>query len=406
MAAAPATLACAGTSVIMAWERVIGQERTVAALRAAVGGERVAQAYLFHGPDGAGKRAAALALAQTLLCERRGADGVSTDDACGTCSSCSRASRLIHPDLHFLFPRPKDTEPSDIAARLAMLAEDPYRAVDYRRLPSLDTGRAGRNKQAIYNKELINEDLRRALSLRPVEGGVTVAVLTDADAMNDVAANSFLRLLEEPRPHVKLVLTVERPDSLLPTILSRCQRARFDPLSPEQIEEALVQRAGAEQGRAAVVARLADGSYTRAQAILEGEDLQDLRERALEFVRAAYTLRPSDVPAVIESTAAMGREPLKGLLSQLSGWVRDLVLARSMGSEAPLVNVDQAEPIRKFLERAPAARLGEMAQHVEEASEMLERNVHAVLLLSTLAHALHDAMLGRPRPHLHAPLTG
>src|SRR5690606_24446621 len=120
-------------------------------------------------------------------------------------------------------------------------------------------------------------------------------------------------LLEEPRPHVVLVLTTERPELVLPTILSRCQRVRFDPLPPEAVERALVARSGVAEDRAALVARLSDGSYTRALSLLEGEDLQALRERALAFARAAYALKPEEMPLLVEQAAALGREPLKGL---------------------------------------------------------------------------------------------
>lgn len=389
----------------MSWERVIGQERAVEALRHAVEGARVAQAYLFHGPDGTGKRAAALALAQALLCERRGTPGAPAGDACGRCLACTRAARLVHPDLHVLFPRPKDAEQADLNARLARLAAEPYAAVDYRRLPTLD-GKKGTNKQAIYTVALVNQDLRRALALHPVEGRATVAVLTDAEAMRAEAANAFLKLLEEPRPHVTLVLTAERPEQVLPTILSRCQRVRFDPLPPEAVEAALVERAGVPSGQASLVARMADGSYTRALALLDGEDLQALRERALRFVRAAYALRAAEMPAIVEEMAGLGREPLKGLFAQLLGWVRDLLVARAVGAGATLVNVDQAEAVHRFVAGVPAARLDEMAGVVEEAAGLLERNAHAGLLLTTLAHALHDAMHGRPRPRLYTPLAG
>jgi DNA polymerase-3 subunit delta' len=389
----------------MAWDTVIGQERAVTALRTAVGGGRVAQAYLFHGPEGSGKRAAALALARAVLCERRGTAGAPADDACGECPACLRVRHMTHPDLRFLFPRPKEADASDVGARLALLADSPYTVIDYRRRPSLD-GRRTQNKQSIYSIDMINVDLRRALSLHPVEGRATVAVLCDAEAMNDAAANSFLRLLEEPRPHVTLVLTTERPDKLLPTVLSRCQRVRFEPLGPEEIEAALVSREAIAPARAAVAARLADGSYTRARALAEGDDVQELRDRAVDFTRAALELRPSEMPAIVEATAALGREPLKGFLAQLLSWVRDLVLARTLGREAPVVNVDRAESLREVLERAPRARFDLVARHVEDAADMLERNVHSGLLVSTLAFSLHDALAGRPRERLSAPLTG
>src|SRR5690606_18859085 len=141
-----------------------------------------------HGPDGAGKRAVALALGPALLCDRRGTPGAPDDDACGRCLACTKAARLVHPDLHVLYPRPADAAPADLGARLRRLAEEPYAAVDYRRLPSLD-GKKGSNKQAFYSVALVNDELRRALALRPVEGRRIVAVITDAEAMRPEAAN-------------------------------------------------------------------------------------------------------------------------------------------------------------------------------------------------------------------------
>ncbi len=389
----------------MPWDRVIGQERALDALRRVLASDRVAHAYLFHGPDGTGKRAAALAFAQALQCERRGTPGGAPDEACGRCLPCTKVARLIHPDVHVYLPRPSDADAGDLAERVARLAEEPYAAVDYRRRPSLDDAKKGSNKQSAYSIALVNEEVRRALAFRPVEGRRVVAVLTDAEAMRDQAANAFLKLLEEPAAAAVLILTAERADGVLPTVLSRCQRVRFDPLPPEAVEVALAERIGVEAGRAAFVARLADGSYTRALALLESEDLAAQRALAVDFLRAAFTGQPARLAALVEQAAGLGREPLKGFLGLLLNWVRDLVLAREMGADAPLVNVDQAEAVRRFVAHLPDARLGAMAVLVEQAADLLERNVHTGLTLTVLAHALQDAMHGRPRDRLFAPLA-
>jgi DNA polymerase III delta prime subunit len=110
----------------MSWSWVVGQERVVEVLRRSVAADRVAQAYLFHGPEGTGKRVAALALAQILQCERR-ADGEAA--ACGDCTPCRKVARMIHPDvnLHLALPRthqdsPTQAQTEDVAARLQNLA--------------------------------------------------------------------------------------------------------------------------------------------------------------------------------------------------------------------------------------------------------------------------------------------
>jgi len=126
----------------------------------------------------------------------------------------------------------------------------------------------------------------------------------------------------------------------------------------------------------------------------------------MAFAGAAFALRASEMPGIVEATAALGREPIKGLLALLLGWVRDLMLASTAGEGARIANVDYSEAIFDIVRRAPAARLDGMVRAIEEAAELLERNVHSVLLLSTLAHALHGALHGDRREGVHAPLTG
>jgi DNA polymerase-3 subunit delta' len=389
----------------VSWESVIGQERVVSALESALAGERIAHAYLFHGPDGTGKRAVALAFAQALQCEGRGRSAP-PDRACGRCLACNKAARGLHPDIRLYLPQPADVAPNDVAERFRLLYQNPYEVVDFQRRPSLqETGAASRG-MVIYQIDRIRELILELYHV-PMEGRHNVGVLFDVDGgrMHGPSANAFLKLLEEPPARTVLLMTAERTDTMLPTILSRCQRLRFDPLPAEAIEAALAAREGVEAGRAAFLARMADGSYTRALALLGSEELNERRALAVEFVRRAYEGDPSRLPALIEQASRMGREGVKQLLGLMLGWVRDLVLYRAAGAGAALVNVDQAEAVRNFVEKLAAARLEAMAGLIEEAAERLERNVHTGLVLTVLAGALGAAMRGEPRERLFAPLT-
>ncbi|MDX1421476.1 MAG: DNA polymerase III subunit delta' C-terminal domain-containing protein, partial [Rubricoccaceae bacterium] len=341
-----------------------------------------------------------------LPCEPRGRS-VPPDAACGRGLACTTAARGLHPDVRVFLPHPKldkhDARPDDYAERLQRLFQNPYAPVDYRSVAKLDASGAS-NKQSEYRIKQIDA-IRHEVGFVPGEGPYTVGVLTNADWMRGEAANAFLKLLEEPPERTVLVLTAERTDALLPTILSRCQRLRFDPLPAAAIEAALGARQGVDPARAAFVARMADGSYARALALLENEALAERRELAVAFMRAAYGNDPATLPPLVERIARSGREPVKQLLGLLLGWVRDLVLYRAAGEAAPLVNVDQAEAVRSFVENLPAARLEAMAELIEEAAERLERNVHTGLLLTVLAGALGEAMRGAPRARLFPPLT-
>ena len=381
------------------WDSIIGQKRVVEALRGAIARGRVAHAYLFYGPDGAGKRAVALAFAQALECERGG------DEGCGACTPCRKVRRMLHPDVHVLFPYPSDATTEDVAERLKRLGENPYAAIDFVRRPFLDDPTKKSNKQALYTVARINEDLRRAMSFRPVEGRHKVAVMTDADRLRTEAANAFLKLLEEPGPQTLFILTTSRPDLLPPTILSRCQRFRFDALGAEDIEAALIAREAMAQAPAATLARMADGSYARALELAENEGLMESRNFVIDFFRQAYTQNVDKLADLIERMGRMGREQVKGVLGLMLRWMRDLVLYRAMGGEAPLVNVDQRETIARFCANVPTADLEAMVRLVEEAIELVERNVHVPLTMTALAQALGRAMRGPHSGRLYAPLA-
>lgn len=382
----------------MTWDDVIDQDRVCTTLRRALAQARIAHAYLFHGAHGVGKRAVALVLAQALQCTGEG------PRPCGTCGPCRKVDRMVHPDVHVLFPYPKGTDEDDIAARIQRLGNDPYAAIDYVRRPSLSDPTQTSNKQVMYHIHRVHEDLIRPMSFKPLEGRYKVALLTDVEHMNEAAANAFLKLLEEPPPRTVFLLTTSRPDQLLPTILSRCQRLRFDALAPEAIEAALIEREEVAPDRAAMLARMADGSYSYALDLTANEELMESRALVLEFLRAAYTQRIDPLDDLINQMAAMGRERVKGLLRLMLRWIRDLILYRTLGDDAPLVNVDQREAAARFCENLPEAQLEAMVHLVEEAVELVSRNVRLALVLRVLAQALARAMRGAANVRLFVAL--
>ena len=393
----------------MPWSDTLDQPRATDALQRALASGRVPHAVLFHGPAGTGKLATALAFAQALQCERRGTPGGPKGDACGTCLPCTKVARMLHPDvrLYLPFPRtskaPKDDRPADYAERVRLVGTDPHGAYDYRSRAKLD-GEAPSNKQVQHRRVPIEQVFRPDMTKHPVEGRHVVGILTDADRIRTEAANSILKLLEEPAPRVVLVLLAERLRNVLPTIVSRCQRVRFDPLAPEAIERALQAREGVDAQASGVAARMADGSYTRARQLVGSEELGELRGLAVDFVRQSYLGRAGGLMPIVDKVSGLGREGAKAWLALVHSWIRDLVLARAAGSAAPLVNVDQTEAIRKFVQHVPDADLDAMASQVEDALRLVTGNAPLALVAVTLAYAMRDAMHGRPRPQLALPL--
>lgn len=382
----------------MTWSDVINQKRAREVLTRGVSQDRVAHAYLFYGPDGIGKRAVALAFAQTLQCLNE------QERPCNQCVPCHKISRMIHPDIRLLFPHPNDASPEDIGERIRLLGANPYSPVDFVRRPSLTDSSKVSNKQAIYTVARINEELRRAMSFKPVEGRYKIAILTDVEAMRQEAANAFLKLLEEPGPSTVFMLITSRPDKVLPTIMSRCQQLRFDPLSISDIEQGLTSRLEIDESKASMLARMANGSFSRALDLAENDDLLESRQLVLEYIRYAYTQNTDKLSDVIEQLNRLGRERLKGVLHLMIGWIRDLMLFKTVGDDSLMINIDQKSSIERFCNNVPDAHVDAMVQIVEEAIELVGRNVQVYLILVTMANQLHLAMKGNSEDRLYIPL--
>ncbi|MBB4090774.1 ATP-binding protein [Salinibacter ruber] len=387
----------------MAWSSVLDQERVVQTLRRALTQERVAHAYLLHGPDGVGKRAVAYEMARALQCPEQ------ADEACDACPTCRKTRRMVHPDVHVNLPHPwsqeKDRDEEDMGKRIRRLGDNPYAAIDYVRRPSLADPSETSNQQVYYRIDQVRQDIIQPMSLARGEGAYKVNVLIDAEKMREEAANTFLKLLEEPPPQTVFLLTTNRPEQLLPTILSRCQQLRFDPLLPETIEQALVDRENMAPDEASMLSRMADGSYSRALELAENDALMTSRELVLDYFRAAYTQKVESLDSCIQELKSQGRERVKSVLRLMLRWMRDLLLYRTMGEEAPLVNVDQKEAVARFCKNLPDADLEGMVTLVEEAMELAERNVRVALVLTALAQGLARAMRGQEVESLYVPLS-
>jgi len=384
----------------MSLRTIIGQERAQDVLRRALTSGRVAHAYLFHGPDGVGKAAAALAFAQALQCQTPASDG----DAGENCDACRKAKKGLHPDIHVLMPLTTDADDAARTERIQMLFEDPWQAVDFQSRPSLDGKKRASNKQVLYTRDHILQWLRRPMSYHPVEGAYRIAVILDADRMREEAANSFLKLLEEPGKRTVFILCTSRIDHLLPTILSRCQRVRFDVLSDAAVTQGLTQR-GLPQETATMLARMAGGSLRRALSLSTDEELIQTRESVLDFLRKSYQGRGDRVVMAVDSMSRGGRESVKFQLGVLLGLLRDLMILQRSSDTSLVVNIDQIEPLQRFNSSLAEARIEAMVDAVEQAMTLVERNVNVRLALVALSRVLSRAMRGDPGAEMRLDLA-
>ncbi len=359
------------------WPRVIGQDRVKRILLAAIRAGRLPHAYLFYGADGVGKDAMALELARVLHCERNGTT------ACGICPSCERSANGTHPDIRFVVPLPVGKNESSDDDPLARLNETDLRAVqDQLREKTANPYHRVSVPRATIIKINSIRDVRRESTMSTFDGRRRVYIISPADAMGDEAANTLLKTLEEPSGDCMLILATSHRDALLPTILSRCQNVRFDPLTETDLMEALIERNSLDGETAGFVARLANGSYTAALGLLTEETLQE-RAFVPSFVR--HVLSASVLPLIEDVerfAAARDRLAVERFLSLLLMWFRDAMVMTRGGR---IINVDQEEDLRRFTARFPEANLLRAMADIERALSLVDRNVYIKLILLQLS---------------------
>jgi DNA polymerase-3 subunit delta' len=202
----------------MKFSDIPGQKEIIQRLIGSVKSERVSHAQLFTGPEGCGNLALALAYAQYISCENK-----TPRDSCGTCKSCIKYEKLIHPDLHFVFPvirNKASTEPvSDnyIEQWREFVRKSPYFSLN-RWLASIEVG----NAQGLIFASEASEILRK-LSLKAFESDFKIMIIWLPEKMHPASANKLLKLIEEPPEKTLFILVSDEPDKVIPTILSRCQ---------------------------------------------------------------------------------------------------------------------------------------------------------------------------------------
>ncbi|MCR5757885.1 MAG: DNA polymerase III subunit delta' [Selenomonas sp.] len=317
------------------WESLTGHKTQVRELMTLLKEGRLPHALLFTGMTGIGKKLCGQILAAAILCGH--------DDApCGICENCRSLMANAHPDYYELIPEVR--------------------------------GKSTR----IIRIESIRE-MQTAVSRSAVQAGRRVVLIDDADTMNEPAANSLLKTLEEPEGQVTFILIARDRSGLLDTIVSRCMPLDFGPLTHDEVKQELIQRQLPEE-EAEKLAYLADGSLGQALKLSQHGGLE-LRDDALAFLTAlpAYAL-----PRLWKDAAEKGemdRESLMEWVGYLNMLLRDMLLLYEDGGTALLYNGDLREPLVGLLPAFSKGKLFAMQGETREFLRRLQANVNLRLQL-------------------------
>jgi DNA polymerase III subunit delta' len=318
----------------MRFDEMIGQERALGMIKAHLVNNRFCGAYLFSGAEGIGKKLAAKISAAALNCQDE------LNSPCGVCGSCLKIQKEAHPDLHII-----------------------------------------QNGQAQIKIEDIREILRQA-NFRPYEGKAKVFIIDNAHKLNIEAANSLLKVLEEPPANVAIILITHKPQSIIKTVLSRCKMIKFSPLPRARLEDVLVKNYAQDRPAAHFLAYYAEGRLGLALRLKDEPLLQEKNKLCDNLL----SLRPLD-----RNLAGQNKEQLHATLNILVSWFRDIYLIKAGLNEQEAINADRRLDLLKVANQYSYKQLDEIIWAIGESALYLEKNINSKLLIHNLGAQLWKA---------------
>jgi DNA polymerase-3 subunit delta' len=336
----------------MPFRTIAGHGHLLELMAAAASRGTLPPSLIFAGPEGVGKRTAAVALAQLLNCTAPVSLPGGVPDACGECAACTRIARRVHADVLIIEPG--------------------------------DTGS--------IKVDQVREAIERA-GYRPFEGRRRVVIVDTADAMMPEAQNALLKTLEEPPAASVFVLVTARVDMLLVTVRSRCQQLRFSRLAPADVADVLATGHGFSEADAHAAASASDGSVGSA---LEGETedfaaARDAARRVLQTAAASSDPRRrlDGARALLNGIrAAELRDELGRRLRALASMLRDIGALHVRADERILANGDLKAELSALVRTFDGERTGRAFAAVDTALAALDRNASPKIVADWIAFQL------------------
>jgi DNA polymerase III subunit delta' len=370
----------------MLFKQIIGQQHTKAQMLNMLQSDRVAHALMFTGPEGSGNLPAAFAFIQYLFCKNK-----TDNDSCGTCASCLKTGKLIHPDMHLVFPiaKSKDVKSSNdlIKDFREAILETPYLTMnDWFGYLNAE------NKQPIIPAEEANDILKK-LSYTSYEGGYKTMLIWQPEKMNAEAANKLLKILEEPPDQTLFLLVCNHPEQLLSTIISRVQQLPFYKLETEEISNALIQEFECLPHAAKQAALLSDGSYREAQLLLSHNDgSAAILKTFRTFMLVALKFDAPKAILWIDENAKIGREKQKQFLHYGLEIFRDCLMLNFGSVDLVRHSGEEKEFIEKFARFIHQRNYERLLEEFNTAYYHVERNANPKILFMDLVMKTNELL--------------
>jgi DNA polymerase-3 subunit delta' len=317
------------------FNNVLGHDLPINIINSYIEKSRFFGGFIFSGPQGIGKKMVAKIIAQALNCT------ADLNKPCGSCSSCLKTEKLQHPDLHIIENDESQIKIEDIRG------------------------------------------IQREANFRPYEGVMKVFIIDNAHRLNPDAANSLLKLLEEPPKDSLIILITHKPQAIFKTVLSRCKVIKFAPLSRTGLESVLIRDHSVDKHAAHFLAFYGEG---RLGLALKLKDSKIAEEKNRIFDSSMRSAQPLD-----RNFAGQNKEQLRVFLNVLASWLRDIYLVKAGLGQTEIIHSDRQSDLLNLAHKFSFKQLDDIISGVSESSLYLDNNINTKLILYSLGAQLWKA---------------
>lgn len=372
----------------MRFADIIGLDDLKKQLINAVVNNHVAHAQLFFGPYGSGNMALALAYATFVNCQNR-----TETDSCGTCATCTKMDKLIHPDLQFVFPvssTKKITGKNVVSSSFLkewreFLLQNPYGTID-----QWNSHYGAENKQGNISKEE-SRNIVKNLSLKSFEAEYKVMLIWLPEYMNAFSANGILKILEEPPEKTLFLLVTNDYEKLLTTILSRCQLFNIRAFRSEEVASYLEKHQNLPSEQARKIANLSDGNINRAVKLLDSAE-DDSNKFFRDWMRQCWGMNFTELSSMMDDYNGLNKTSQKMLLQYGLGMMREALMTQVMSDAGQKLNKDELDFASKFGKALSAQKLEDISNKLGKAQFHLERNANVKIMFMDLSLSIGKVM--------------
>ncbi|MDA9773455.1 hypothetical protein N9B82_00745 [Saprospiraceae bacterium] len=354
----------------MKFSEVVGTETVKNTLRSLVDDDIMPHAMILSGPAGNSKLPLALAYVAYLMCEDR-----QGSEACGACRSCSKTFKHIHPDVHFSFPFIGSTAIADefIKPWRKFLGKKPYGSIS-----AWLTAIEADNKQANINTKECRSIIKK-LNLQSFESEKKVLIMWLPEFLRK-DGNRLLKLIEEPTPNTYFILVTDKPQEILPTIISRCQHIKVPPLLDDEISSALVSHYFQSEEKATALAFVAEGNMSKALEMME-HGASNLHDEILTWFRICYSSKAVSFVDWVDSFAKKSKDEQKGFLLYALNLFREIARVNILPENQLRIQQSEIQTAKKIAGIINFEKIEKLNNILTDTIYYIERNANIKVLM-------------------------